>query len=169
MLTDRKNDVNATSDCSYNLPSIGAVWHYEYKIWQRRTEDRKARHRNSFRQLVGRITGTFGLAALIALATAECLAQAENRGWGGLGVGVGYVAEGSALEESAIDNAGVGVVYARYQRGASVYSLRGTAATELFGGVIVYIGALYGRAKTEERRHASFSIGLAFVIGNYKV
>jgi hypothetical protein len=106
--------------------------------------------------------------ALIALTVPDALAQSEERWWLGLGAGIGNVAEGSAPEQDGIDGAGVGALFLSYQRGANVFSLRGTGAVELFGDGIADIGLLYGRTTTGKGRHSSFGIGLAVVTGAYQ-
>jgi hypothetical protein len=92
-------------------------------------------------------------------------AQPDDRAWLGAGLGVGTLFDGDGVEDD-IGGALGGVLYASYQSGVHVFSLRAAAAGEfVFGDTFIDVGLLYGRARPGRSSHASLSVGLALVFG----
>lgn len=108
-----------------------------------------------------------GLLASVALAPTSP-AQSSQAWWIGLGVGVGHIGEGGSAEQDGAASAATGALYASYQLGANVFSVRGAGAFELFGEEIADVGILYGRAITVNRWHMSLGVGLALATGRFQ-
>lgn len=102
---------------------------------------------------------------LFLVTSAPTYAQVEDRIWIGTGLGLGAMVEKKTNDDEP--GAGTGALYASYQTGVHVFSLRTVVVTEVFGDTGGDVGVLYGRATTGPNSHASFGIGLAVVFVDY--
>lgn len=122
-------------------------------------------HLFAFSRPTRRVLGWTCCFLLFLAVPVNTYAQVEDRIWIGTGLGIGAMFE----EEVSDDRTGAiaGPLYASYQTGVHVFSLRTAAVTELFGDTAGDLGVLYGRATTGPNGHASFGIGLAAVFVDY--